>query len=157
MDELPRVGPALEWQAKADGDLRSAQALLALEPPEADAVAFHSQQAAEKYLKALLVAHDVEPPRTHDLSALLDLAVELAPQVDELREACSYLTPFAVQTRYPLFEPPISNEDATLALARSSEVCEAIRELLSNRHAIQEPGRLPEDEDQAGDPEEDHS
>lgn len=40
-----------------------------------DAVAFHIQQAAEKLLKALLASRSIEYPRTHDLEALLDLAL----------------------------------------------------------------------------------
>lgn len=40
-------------------------------------VCFHSQQAAEKYLKALLVFHRRVPPRIHDLVALLTQCVEL--------------------------------------------------------------------------------
>lgn len=85
---------------------------------------------AEKYLKALLVALGVEPPRTHDLGVLREIASERYPQVNDLQEACEHLTPFAVQTRYPLFEPPISAEDASQAMSRSEEVCELIRELI---------------------------
>ena len=44
---------ATEWVAKAEGDLRTAQReMAATEFPNYDAVAFHSQQCVEKYLKA---------------------------------------------------------------------------------------------------------
>ena len=130
MPELPYLDVAREWKAKADGDLRSARALLDLDPPETDAVAFHCQQASEKYLKALLVAVGVEPPRTHDLGVLLELASERYPALQDVQEACEYLSPFAVQTRYPLFEPPISSEDACQAMSRSEEVCELVQGLV---------------------------
>jgi len=130
MPELPHLDAAREWKAKADGDLRSARALLDLDPPETDAVAFHCQQASEKYLKALLVAVGVEPPRTHDLGVLLELATETYPALEDVQEACEYLSPFAVQTRYPLFEPPISSEDASRAMSRSEEVCELVQDLV---------------------------
>ena len=130
MAELPFLAAAREWKTKADGDLRSARALLDLDPPELDVAVYHCQQAAEKYLKALLVATGAQPPRTHDLGVLLDLATEPYPQLDDRREACEYLTPFAVQTRYPLFAPPISIDDATEALTASAEVCETVRKLI---------------------------
>jgi HEPN domain-containing protein len=130
MAELPFLDAARDWRAKADGDLRSARTLLSLDPPETDAVAFHCQQAAEKYLKALLVAVGVEPPRTHDLGVLRELASDRYPELKDLQEACEYLTPFAVQTRYPLFEPPITAEDASQAMSRSEQICELIRELI---------------------------
>lgn len=130
MSELPYLHAARDWKGKADGDLRSARALLDLDPPETDAVAFHCQQASEKYLKALLVAVGIEPPRTHDLGVLLELASERYPAILDLQEACDYLSPFAVQTRYPLFEPPISAEDASRAMSKSQEVCELVQELI---------------------------
>lgn len=130
MPELPFLEAARDWKAKADGDLRSAQTLLDLDPPETDAVAFHCQQAAEKYLKALLVAVGVEPPRTHDLGVLRELASDKFPEIANLQEPCEYLTPFAVQTRYPLFEPPITAKDASKALSKSEEICELIQRLV---------------------------
>jgi len=45
---------ALEWLAKADVDLSAARALLS-EADLLEVVAFHSQQAVEKSLKAFLV------------------------------------------------------------------------------------------------------
>lgn len=130
MAELPFLDAARDWKAKADGDLRSARTLLGLDPPETDAVAFHCQQAAEKYLKALLVAVGVEPPRTHDLGVLRELASDKFPEIADLQEACEYLTPLAVQTRYPLFEPPISAADASKALSKSEEICDMIQRLV---------------------------
>lgn len=151
MGELPYLDAARDWKAKADGDLRSARALLDLDPPETDAVAFHCQQASEKYLKALLVAIGIEPPRTHDLGVLLELASERYPRLQDLQEACDHLSPFAVQTRYPLFEPPISAEDAALSMSRSEEVCELVQELIFSsgeaRRSEEPPAEPPTESD----------
>ena len=76
---------AQAWFAKGDGDLRSARLLVEADPAEPDAAAFHSQQAAEKYLKGFLVYHGVEPPRTHDLIVLLDLIAPLGAALDTVR------------------------------------------------------------------------
>ena len=47
------------WLAKASQDLRRVEVLLAAEPPDVEGALFHSQQAAEKALKAFLTWHDV--------------------------------------------------------------------------------------------------
>ena len=47
-----------EWVEKAEGDFQSAQReLRARKAPNYDAAFFHSQQCAEKYLKAFLVSN----------------------------------------------------------------------------------------------------
>lgn len=61
-------------------------------------MAFHAQQAAEKALKALLVAHEVSPPRTHDLAQLLVL-LPVAPPIESA--TVEPLTDYAVVPRYP--------------------------------------------------------
>jgi HEPN domain-containing protein len=66
-----------------------------------DAVCFHCQQAAEKYLKALLCEAGLTVPRTHNLVALLPLVEPSAPQLRGLRRGLDFLTRFAVDTRYP--------------------------------------------------------
>jgi HEPN domain-containing protein len=79
--------PVRQWIKKAEGDLRSAQLLLAADPPEPDAVAFHAQQAVEKYLKAYLVHLGIDPPRTHDLITLFDLIAPHDDNLEPLRES----------------------------------------------------------------------
>ncbi|MEO7913151.1 MAG: HEPN domain-containing protein, partial [Roseiflexaceae bacterium] len=46
-------------------------------------LAFHAQQAAEKALKALLVHHQVEFPRTHVIALLINLCGQAGYQVPE--------------------------------------------------------------------------
>lgn len=57
------------WMAKADNDILIINHELQL--PESqwvrDMICFHCQQAAEKYLKALLIYQDKEIPRTHNI------------------------------------------------------------------------------------------
>lgn len=65
-----------------------------------ETVGFLAQQACEKFIKAMLVLHDVKLERTHDLEYLAQLAtsggVVLPVNVDELRR----LNPYAVALRY---------------------------------------------------------
>jgi len=83
-------------------DLHVARLCLAGDPPAHRPASFHAQQAAEKYLKAWLVALGVdEPPLTHDLVELARrLAARGAPSLAE--EPLRFLTRFAVRPRYGL-------------------------------------------------------
>ena len=56
------------WVAKAEGDFNAAAHLLDTGDEEFnDAVCFHAQQCAEKYLKVLLQLNGIDFPYTHDL------------------------------------------------------------------------------------------
>lgn len=66
--------PALEWTQKAEGDFEVMLQLARVRKPAVfDAVCFHAQQCAEKYLKAALHEAAQPVPKTHDLTKLLDL------------------------------------------------------------------------------------
>ncbi len=67
--------------------------------PEA-MVGFHAQQAAEKLLKAALFLAGAVPPRTHNLTQLLELADTSGLQLPPGSEMLRWLTPYAVLYRY---------------------------------------------------------
>lgn len=79
--------------------------------------AFHTQQAAEKLLKALIAMAGIEPPRVHDLAELNDLVAGVAPDAGKLSESIETITSWAILTRYPTHgdtPPPTSVEVADL-------------------------------------------
>lgn len=59
------------------------------------------QQAAEKALKAFLLARSGDLRRTHDLDDLLDLAARLEPELERHRPVCERVTLYYVHERYP--------------------------------------------------------
>lgn len=97
---------------KAGSDVANVRLTLASEGPY-DTALFHCQQAVEKYLKALLAAHDVVYPKIHDVDELANLAVEFCPALRELPFDLGIFNPFAVTIRY---DDP--GEEASLELAR---------------------------------------
>ena len=93
---------AAEWVDKAEKDLASVQReLRARRNPNYDGACFDAQQCAEKYLKARLCESGIEFARIHDLVALLDQALSVAPDWGRFREDLAYLSAFAVAYRYP--------------------------------------------------------
>lgn len=63
-------------------------------------IGFHAQQAVEKAIKSVLTRHEVEFPRTHNLSMLIELlrqhGIASPPDADDLAR----LIPFGVVLRY---------------------------------------------------------
>lgn len=112
------------WLFKAMEDLRVAQHELML--PEAEvvttAVCFHCQQFIEKGLKAFLVAHGKDFPRTHNLGFLKALCAEIERAFEQL--PIEDLSLHAVEFRYPgSLEPPTLDE-ARQCLQRALRVKE---------------------------------
>ena len=119
-----------EWIDKAEADLATAQREIdALDNPNYDAVCFHTQQRAEKYLKACLQEADISFRKTHDLSELLDSALSLDPTLESLRPDLNSLSAFAVEYRYPGESAEI--DEAREALERCRKVRQIIRQALS--------------------------
>jgi HEPN domain-containing protein len=90
-----------QWVMKAEEDIEAARTLAALPKPKRDAARFHCQQAAEKYLKALLQELGLAVPRTHILNDLLNLLLPRDATLGALRRALKSLTPYAINFRYP--------------------------------------------------------
>jgi len=113
------------WLAKAKVDLLVCDRLSSHDAELWEAVAFHCQQAVEKALKAVLVWHQVEFPKTHDIQRLLDLLADVDPDVVSLSAGAVELTPYGVEYRYPGEYPPVGRGSALAALAVARRVYEA--------------------------------
>ncbi len=116
---------ARRWIAKAEEDLAAAERLLSLDDSLAAVVCFHSQQAVEKLLKALLVFAGVPFARTHDVIQLVQmLPGDLAPSIP-LADLAP-LNRYAVEARYPIGEEPLTGDEARAAIAVSRRVREVV-------------------------------
>jgi len=123
-----------KWIKKAEDDLLTVERELSFEDPVTQTICFHCQQAAEKYLKAFLVYHQIYFTKTHKIIELLESCVTVDPSFrDELQDADN-LTDYAVEIRYPdvWLEPTI--EDAKEAFKIAQKVKEFILERLKGHH-----------------------
>lgn len=118
-----------EWLELAKMDLESAEFLLAMRPVPVEIICYHCEQAAEKLLKAVLVAADIEPPKTHDLIQLCKKCTELDGAYGDLADACIELSPYGVQVRYPS-NLDLNEDDMRYALKLCRQMDTAIREKL---------------------------
>ena len=111
-----------EWLKKARSDLRAAEALIELDSPPEDIICFHAQQAAEKYLKGLLLFHQIEFEKTHNLVYLKDLCASEDPAFNSITSGIISLNPYAVAVRYPDDFRDYSLEDEREAIQMAQQV-----------------------------------
>ncbi|HEY85643.1 MAG TPA: HEPN domain-containing protein [Chloroflexi bacterium] len=103
-----------EWVRKAEEDYTVATTLVRKRKnPTPNAVSFHCQQCAEKYLKAYLVQRQVPFPKTHDLLELHKLCLAVNPAFELIGDLLDQLHPYSVAFRYP-------GEDATVEEAKAT-------------------------------------
>lgn len=118
------------WLKYAEDDQASAARLMA-DPPLLAGVVFHSQQAAEKALKAHLHALTVASvPRTHRLRDLSELGVRAggsAPPDD----AVNFLDTYSVSIRYPEADLPLA-EVGQQAIQYAEQIMSFVRRQLGN-------------------------
>ncbi|MCJ7529856.1 MAG: HEPN domain-containing protein [Anaerolineales bacterium] len=99
-----------DWLRLAKADLAIAQ-MVNDERIAVEILVFHAQQAVEKALKALLVQHQVEFPKTHSIGMLLNLCKGAGYDVpDDLGETAT-MAVYAVAARYPGTELDIDAND----------------------------------------------
>ncbi len=115
-------GDPAEWLRHARSNLSRCRGDRRLPDVLFEDLCFDAQQAAEKGIKAVLVARGKRFPKTHDLAELLDLVtasgLEVPPQVLESKR----LTPYAVAGRYPGVSEDASEEDYREALETAEGV-----------------------------------
>jgi HEPN domain-containing protein len=107
-----------EWVAKAEEDYSVAAGLIRRRQIHADAICFHCQQMAEKYLKGLLQENNVHFTKTHDLEILGELARPLVPSLSLLQNDFEALTDYAVKFRYPGNSATPAKAKAAVAAAK---------------------------------------
>lgn len=118
---------AERWLGYARSDLAAATTLVASPDHYPRQVCFLAQQAAEKALKAALIAQEFEFPFTHDLDRLRNLLPDkwtVKKAFPDLAE----MTIWAVEARYPADMPEVLESDARRALKVASEIIHLIEE-----------------------------
>ena len=121
---------AEEWISKAEEDFGFASSSLELENYFAQ-ICFHFQQAAEKYLKAFIIANGLSFRLVHSLIELLEICREREPTIEGIAENCYYLDPFYIDTRYPVHWPTdYDKETADRAKDAAAEIRKWVRSYL---------------------------
>ncbi len=121
------------WLIKADHDLGTAKVTYLHIPEYRDTIAFHCQQAIEKYLKAYLYHLEIVFNKSHDLVYLLDLISQKDLFSKELYDKASSLENYSVQLRYPNIVIELSD----LEIKSSIKIAKEFRDLIIDKLKLQ--------------------
>lgn len=124
-------GSPESWLKYANSDLELAR----VSKPQNvffETLCFHAQQAAEKAIKALLIAKEITFPKTHSIRMLLDLLPPEVKQPPEVQES-AILTDYAVISRYPGDLEAIDEEEYQRAVNLAKSVVEWAESHIQNR------------------------
>jgi HEPN domain-containing protein len=123
------------WIRIAKEDLLAAKGLIKLELYSASV--YHSQQSAEKVLKAYLIFKNYPIVKTHDLIKLLEICISFDQSFRKKFEAVDYINPFASKFRYPTeFDIP-DKADAELAVGHAEKIMKFVLKMIG----VPETGR----------------
>jgi HEPN domain-containing protein len=115
------LGTAYVWLRRAKSNLIRAKQP---KPEEVlwEVLCFDTQQAAEKALKAVLVARRIPFRFVHDIAELLTLLENQGVMLPERIKVSAELTDYSVESRYPGPFEPITEEEFQRALKIAEEV-----------------------------------
>ena len=109
-----------EWMNRARSDLTQAKSQVP--GVYLENLCFNAQQAAEKAIKAVMIARDIEFPFVHDLARLLSLLEDGGEVIPEAIHRAGELTDYATITRYPGEIRPVSEAEYREAIAIAEAV-----------------------------------
>ena len=121
-----RLADTRAWIRKAQLDLRGARVDRDADPPLLEDIVFHSQQAAEKVMKAFLTWHDQPFRKTHNLVEIGEECVAIEPTLAPILRQAATLTEYASKFRYPGDPEEPTPQEAAAALELAERVFEAI-------------------------------
>ena len=118
-----------EWLNKADEGFGFAASVIKESPYYAQ-ICFHFHQAAEKYLKAHIIAYDLEFEKIHDLPVLLKICMRQDPGLKIILDDCKFLNRYYIEARYPVHWPTSYDKEET---QKAHLAAEHIRDAIRNR------------------------
>ena len=118
---------AQEWFERGRHDIETAQ-LLYDQRGHTDSIAYHIQQAVEKYLKGYLVLHGKKPPKIHELDTLLNHIAVFDDSFNDFLDLCEKASRYYIEDRYPP-GPPVEYEHKEIKddLDRARELISIVR------------------------------
>lgn len=112
----------LEWLRRARSNLARATAGPKSRDILYEDLCFDAQQAAEKAIKAVLVARQVEFPKTHSIGDLLAILQEDGLKIPLNLRKATILTDYAVEARYPGTMEPVTKSEHRNAVAIAGRI-----------------------------------
>ena len=122
----------LAWLAVAQRDYDIALHLsVAFRPLPIANICYNCQQAIEKALKAILIYHASEYPKTHDIRELHQLCKESGTDFGLTPSVTRTLTRYATKSRYPDGMHEFTDKDADIGLKYAKQILEKAKHIVT--------------------------
>jgi HEPN domain-containing protein len=118
----PTTGTPEDWLRHAKSDLAVARDVENNPDVLPNQTAFHSQQAAEKAIKGVMIYEGIAFPLTHDLKDLVKRWTSSGRAWPVALTNVKTLTPYAVESRYPGYVHQISRAEVRAAIEMAEQV-----------------------------------
>jgi len=129
---MKNQGSPEEWLRMAKSNLELAKVGRFSEYILYEDLCFLCQQSVEKALKGLLINFGVGFPFTHSINAIVNLFKEICIDIPDFVTNSASLTIYAVDTRYPPEEEPVSEEEYKIALDIAGKVYDWVKDILND-------------------------
>ena len=111
-----------EWLLKAQHDLKSSELLFKGDKDLLDISVYHTQQCAEKSLKAFLAYKEQALEKTHNLVFLVQLCAGIDIDFETIQEDAIYLNPYSTMFRYPEGDLMPTKDETSKALKLANKI-----------------------------------
>ena len=118
------------WIKKADEDFEYAKISLEEGIELYSPICFHFHQAVEKYLKAYIVAKELDFQKIHDLTKLLQICAKDDTDFNSLNDLVIELNPYYIEARYPEFVISVDKSQADEALKTVEQIANFVKSKL---------------------------
>jgi len=98
---IHKIPISSKWIEFAEEDFKTALFLWESGSELYRSICYHSQQFVEKVLKGLLEAADENPPRIHDITALLNMCKKAGIKIPLSEDYAHFLSSVYIDARYP--------------------------------------------------------
>ena len=131
----------IEWIRFAEDDLESAKILANHYKPKIEISCYHSQQSAEKILKAFLLFNTIDFAFTHDLVKICSDCQKIDTTFSMIFNQCDVLNRYISRSRYP--SPlEITEYDMTQAIKFADDVLSFVKDKISSSRVSHEKNIL---------------
>ena len=132
------------WIEKADEDLEYAKISLKEGLEFYPQICFLLHQAVEKYLKAYIIASELDFQKTHDLGRLVKICGQKDHEFDQFFDKITDLNTYYIETRYPDFEIIVNKSQAEIALNLVEQIAAFVKQKLEGEVVKEEPKKKEE-------------
>jgi HEPN domain-containing protein len=105
-----------EWFQIADDDFYSAQILNEQVRRPFEIICYHCAQAVEKYLKGYLIYQNKIPEKTHNLTFLGRVCIDIDSEFINVKFELDFLNRYASDIRYP-HKYEVNEDDVSFAIS----------------------------------------